>query len=288
MIVAAIVLATLVTEAPPAKVTSADWMPLIQKNEYDKAKRLCTTWLDRGDDTSKAEAHKCLANVELFSVGQHKIRLQGNGRGGGSLGPGYDPEPALRAVEHLDVAVILAPQDITIHQGRLHVLELATMYDRMCTAMEQSIKLYKGPDALGTWIAYPAELIDGGQPKAAEALLLLLEKYYPGDHRVSGDLAALCGLTERDEEALAWAKKAVAAAPGDPVDTWNLARIYDYTGKIDLADAAYQKALPLQSAGYRTQASCTYAEFLEQRKKDLPRACELQRQGGCPTSACRP
>jgi Flp pilus assembly protein TadD len=278
----------MVSAAPAAKASSADWMPLIQSKDFAKARTLCEGWLKATDNSTKAEGHKCLANVELFSAGEHKIRLQGNGQGGGSIGPGYDSEPAQRAVEHLNIAVTLAPQDLSIHQGRLHVLELATMYGRMSAALEQSIKLYKGPDPLDAWVAYPAELIDAGQPKVAEALLLLLDRHYPGDHRVAGNLAALYGLTERDEEALTWAKKAVAAAPNDPVDNWNLARIYDYTGKVDLADAAYKKALPLQTASYRKQASCTYAEFLEQRKKDRTRACEMQRQGGCPTSACGP
>lgn len=284
MLVTAFLIMLAAAPQPSAPVTSADWMPLVRAGDFAKARTNCEGWLKSADDRAKAEAHKCLANVELGEV-QHKLRIEGNGRGGGSIGSGFDEEPALRAVAHLDAAVLLAPQDLSIHQGRLHVLEQASLYERMITAMEQSIGLYKGPDALTAWIAYPARLVRD-QPKPAEALLLLLDKHYPGDHRIAGNLAALYAMAERDEEALAWAKKAVAAAPNDPIDNWNLARIYDYTGKLDLADASYQKALTLLPTEQLGESACVYAEFLEKRKEDGARACKLQREHGCSPSAC--
>lgn len=283
--IAVVVAALLLTADKP--VTSADWMPLVKNRDYAKAKVACEAWLNAPDAGTRAEAHKCLANVDLGAAGEHKMRIEGD-KSGGFIGSGYDAEPALSAIRHLDAAVKLAPQDLSIHQGRLHVLELASMYGQMPAALKESVGLYKGKDALDAWLAYPDELFGRRQFKVAEEFLLILETRYPGDHRVAGDLAAVYGMMERDVEALGWANKAVKLAPNDPIDTWNLARIYDFTGKVELADAAYQRALSLQPPQQLAQSQCAFAEFLEKRRKDAKRACDLQRQAHCPTSACQP
>jgi Flp pilus assembly protein TadD len=203
------------------------------------------------------------------------------------MGPGYDDDSASRAVKHLDQAALLAPQDLSIHQGRLHVLMLAARYEDMARSLRESAKLYKGPDALAAWLGYPSQLFDRRQFKPAIALLLVLNELYPDDHRVAGNMSAAYAMIEEDEEALSWANKAVKLAPDDPIDNWNLARIYDYTGKIALADAAYQKSLALQTGDHRKRSTCVYAEFVQSKKKDSKRACELQKEAGCRTSACQ-
>jgi hypothetical protein len=74
----------------------------------------------------------------------------------------------------------------------------------------------------------------------------------------------------------------LALAPEDPVDTWNLARLYDFTEKLDLADQWYRKALSLESdPGKKREQSCAYARFVEKKLKDSARACKLQ-QASCP------
>jgi len=268
------------------KVTSGDWMPLVRAGEYPKAKSMCEPWLDSEDAVTKAEAHKCLANVELGLAGGAKIRIEGDRKTGGYMGAGYDDETASRAVKHLDQAVLLSPQDLSIHQGRLHVLMLAARYEDMPRALEQSAKLYKGADAVDAWLGYPAELFNRRQFKPAIALLLVLDGLYPDDHRVAGNMSAAYAMLEQDEEALAWATKAVKLTPNDPIDIWNLARIYDYTGKPALADAAYQKSLALQTGEQRKRSTCIYADFVQSRKKDAKKACELQKEAGCPPTAC--
>ncbi len=270
---------------PAAKASPADWVPLVQAKDFAKARALCEGWLAAADDATKAEAHKCLSNVELGAHGEHATRLGGDA-GGGFVGAGYDEPPALRALAHLDAALKLAPGDLSIHQARLHVLLLAAMYDKIVPALEESDLLYAGKDALDAWIATSAQIIQRRQLKVAEGFLLTLEKRHPGDHRVAGNLAAVYGMLEKDRQALEWAQKAVKAAPTDPVDAWNLARIQDYTGQLKKADAGYQRALSLMSPEQKAKNGCLYAEFLLTKRKDWRRACAAQQQYDCEQSAC--
>ncbi|MGB8930100.1 MAG: hypothetical protein WCC48_02490 [Anaeromyxobacteraceae bacterium] len=278
-------LAVILAAEPAAKESPAEWVPLVQARDFERARALCEGWLATGDDATNAEAHKCLANVELGAHGEHAVRLGGDAAGG-FVGSGYDEEPALRALAHLDAALKLAPGDLSIHQGRLHVLLLAAMYDRMIPALEESDRLYTVRDGLDAWIATSAELVQRRELKVAEGFLLTLEKRHPGDHRVAGNLAAVYGMLKRDREALSWAQRAVKAAPDDPIDAWNLARIYDYTGRLEKADAGYRRALPLLPEARRKESACLYAEFLATKRKDWRRACAVQQEHDCEQSAC--
>lgn len=269
------------------KVTSGDWMPLIRGGEYLKARSTCEPWLGSEDAGTRAEAHKCLANVELGLAGGAKTRIEGDRKSGGYMGPGYDEETASKAVEHLDQAVLLAPQDLSIHQGRLHVLMLAARYQDMARALEESAKLYQGRGAMDAWLAHPAELFNRRQFEAAIALLRVLDGLHPDDHRVAGNMSAAYAMLEQDEEALAWATKAVRLAPDDPIDTWNLARIHDYMGRPELADAAYQRSLALQTGEQRKRSTCVYADFVQSKLRDAKKACQLQKEAGCRTFACQ-
>ena len=270
---------------PAATARPAEWGALVRAHDFEKARALCDGWLSSPDAATKAEAHKCLANVELGAHGEHAVRLGGDD-GGGFAAPGYDEAPALRALAHLDAAALLAPGDLSIHQGRLHVLLLAAMYERMIPALLESDLLYPGKDGLDAWLAFSAELFQRRALAAAEAFLLALEKRHPGDHRVAGNLAAVYGMLKRDGEALSWAQRAVKAAPKDPVDAWNLARVLDYMDRLKQADAAYQKALVLQPEAERAKSACLYAEFVVTKLKDWRRACSLQQQHECEQSAC--
>ncbi len=283
----AISLIVALTVVAGSTVTSGDWMPLIRGGEYQRARSVCEPWLASKDAGTRAEAHKCLANVELGLAGGAMVRIEADPKTGGYLGTGYDAEGAGRAVKHLDQAALLEPQDLSIHQGRLHVLMLAARYEDMARSLEESAKAYRGRDAMDAWLAYPNELFQRRQFKPAIALLLVLDRLYPDDHRVAGNLSAAYAMLEQDEEALAWASKAVKLAPDDPIDNWNLARTYDYTGKPALADAAYQKSLALQTGEQRKRSTCIYAEFVHSKKQDRQGACKLQKEAGCPTSACQ-
>ncbi|HSM92620.1 MAG TPA: hypothetical protein VLT47_06985 [Anaeromyxobacteraceae bacterium] len=278
-------LAVVLAADPAARPGPAEWAPLVKARDFGAARALCEGWLSTGDDAAKAEAHKCLANVELDAHGEHAVRLGGDDAAGFSA-PGYDEEPALRALAHLEAAVRLAPGDLSIHQARLHVLLLAAMYERMVAALDESDRLYTGKDGLDAWLASAGELLERRALGAAEPFLLLLEKRHPGDHRVARSLAAAYAMRKRDREALAWAQRAVKTAPKDPDDALTLARVHEQAGRLAQADAAYGKALALLPEPRRAESGCAYAEFLLTKRKDWRRACAAQQEYGCDQTAC--
>src|ERR1700722_1059534 len=115
------------TSAPPTP--EEQWETLIDQNKPDQASTLCTSWTQSPDLHLQVEAQKCLANVALCKGA--RTALNGNEVGGGTLGAGYAPEAVDEALKHLNEGIRLAPQDVTIHEGRLHVLEVAQRYDDM-------------------------------------------------------------------------------------------------------------------------------------------------------------
>jgi len=257
--------------AAGSKVTFADWMPLIQNGDYQKARSLCERWLHADDPRTRAEGHRCLAEVELGVAG---LRSK-------------PKEPATSTVKALDEAVHRSPQDLSVHRARLSTLLGNGRYDELTRDLEESARLYQGRDAMDAWLAYPTELSQQRQFSEAVSLLLVLEKLHPDDRRVARGLSVGYAMLERDEDAIAWGKKAVKLAPDDPVDHWNLARVYDFSGNAALADAEYRRSLALRTGADRKQSTCIYTEFLADRKKDKKRACELQKQAGCPPVACQ-
>ncbi len=134
------------------KESISDWTNLIRANSCDEAKKLCTGFVDSPDAVEKAEAQKCLANVAL--CGHDIVQLQGDDAGGGTMMGGYTPDAVDEALVHLNLGIKLAPQDLSIHMGRLHILEVSGRHLGMVKALDESCGIYKGKDALDAWMAY--------------------------------------------------------------------------------------------------------------------------------------
>ncbi len=266
-----------------AQDTTADqWHKLIDAGNKEAARTLCTGWLKSPDVHTVTEAHKCLANVAL--LGNSVLSIQGNDVGGGYIGPGYTSQAVDEALLHLNEALKLSPQDLSIHQGRLHLLEVSNRYGQMAKALDESCSTYRGPDSLQVWLAYVAELFESGELKPAVELLKVLDKHYPNSHEIIGNFGAVYSMLKEDDNAILYLQRAVELAPDDPIDTWNLARLYDFTGKTELAEQGYQKSLGLkQDPDQRRQNFCLYAEFVEKKLKDVKRACELEK-ANCETT----
>jgi tetratricopeptide (TPR) repeat protein len=259
------------------------WQDLCRSGKCEEARSLCSEWMTSKDTAKLAEAHKCLANVALCGNGD-VLTLQGNDQGGGSLASTYKPEAVDEALGHLNQALKLAPQDLSIHQGRLHLLEISFRYSDMAKALDESCSIYKGTEGVQPWLAYTSELFEDGQFRASLALLEVLNKHYPDSHDVLGNIGAVHSMLKEDEQAIPYLRRAVELAPKDPIDTWNLARTYDYAEKTELADQWYQKALTLEpDSAKRHQSTCIYAGFVEKKLHDSKRACELQRSA-CPAN----
>ncbi len=259
------------------------WQDLLESGKCEEARRLCTPWTDSKAAAQQVEGHKCLANVALCG-GDDVVTLKGNDQGGGTVESGFKPQAVDEALRQLDLALKLAPQDLSIHQGRLHLLEVSSRYLDMAKALDESCNLYKGAEGVDPWLAYTSELFDDKQFRASLTLLEILNKHYPDSHEVLGNMGAMHMMLSEDEQAIPFLHRAVDLAPNDPIDAWNLGRAYDYGEKIDLANQWYQKSLALEpkSSGDDHRA-CIYASFVEKKLHDSKRACELQR-GNCPAN----
>jgi tetratricopeptide (TPR) repeat protein len=275
------VLAIASATASGAKEKQPDWQALVKAGKCKQARTVCGSWIKANDISRQVEGHKCLANA-AFCGAQQIVTLERNDAGGGLMFGGYTREVIDEALVHLNAALKLAPQDLSIHQGRLHVLETSSRYSEMTNALDESCKTYKGPGGADPWIDYTSELFEDKHYQASLALLEVLVKYYPNDHEVLGNLGAVHAALKNDDKAILYLRKALELAPEDFVDTWNLARLYDFTEKLELADQWYRKALGLESdPDKKREQSCAYAGFVEKKLKDSARACELQK-ASCP------
>jgi tetratricopeptide (TPR) repeat protein len=258
----------------------SDWPKLIDQKRCDAAKTLCTNFVDSTNITEQAQAQKCLANVAL--CGHDIIQLEGDDAGGGNLHGGYTQEAVDEALAHLNLGIKLAPQDITIHKGRLYLLEVSGRYDEMIKALDESCSIYEGTDAPDTWLGYAPELMDLRQYNAGLEFMRVLDKHYPNNPDIIANIGGFLLYLKRTDESIPYLQKAVELAPQDSLNAWDLGRAYDYDGQIALADKWYQKSLSLpRDKDQENETPCLYAEFVEMKLDDRPRACTLEKQN-CP------
>ncbi len=254
-----------------------DWTKLIDASKCEEAKKLCTPFVESKVISEQAEAQKCLANVAL--CGNSIIQLQGDDAGGGTIAGGFKPEAVDQALKHLNLGIQLAPQDLSIHMGRLHILEVSVRYEEMVKALDESCGIYKGKDAFDAWMAYAPELADLRQYQVGVDFMKVLDKHYPDNPDVIGNIGAFLNMLKKDDESIPYLQKSAQLAPKDPTNAWDLGRAYDYAGKIELADTWYQKGISMmEDAGQRKQSSCLYAIFVETKLKDRARACAMEKK----------
>jgi tetratricopeptide (TPR) repeat protein len=267
---------------------SGDWKDLLRQGKCQQARSLCAPWIHAPETARMVEGRKCLANVALCE-NPGGIALTGNDAGGGEMGPDFTPQSVDEALMHLSAALKLAPQDVSIHKGRLHILEMSGRFSQMATALDESCSIYKTKDGALEWLDYTAELFEAKHFRAGLELLRVLEKHYPDSHDVLGNIAAMHMALGEFDQGISYLEKALKIAPGDPIDTWNMARAYDLMGKTEQAEQWYPKALALDpDASRRKSNTCLYAEFVEKKLLNTARACELQKTNCAPSeqTAC--
>jgi tetratricopeptide (TPR) repeat protein len=274
------VLAVIFTALPCVAQTGnlSGWQKLItEKKDPDAARTLCTPFENSKIIAEQVEAEKCLANVELW--GADRVKSEKNADGTVDIYDEWEPESVDAALAHLNRGLQLAPQDLSIHQGRLHILEISRRYKDMAKALDESCTIYHGKEVPDVWLAFTAELDDQMQYQAALDLSMILDKHYPNNADIIGNIGAFLDIMMRDAEAIPYLQRALELAPNDPIDTWDLGRAYDYSGQINEADTWYNKALPLMTdPDQKKHSLCIYAEFVEKKLNDRTRACEMQKQ----------
>jgi tetratricopeptide (TPR) repeat protein len=267
----------------------ANWTKLVDAKKCEQATKLCTGFVNSSKISEKVDAQKCLANVAL--CGHESLQVQANDTGGARIGGGYSTDAVDEAIKHLNLGLNLAPQDLSIHKGRLHILESSGRYSEMIKALDDSCSLYKGKDVPREWLPYAAELMDRRQYQAGLDFMKVLDKHYPNSPDVLGNIGAFLSLLTRDSEAIAYLKNAAELAPNDPINAWDLGRAYDSTGNIELADTWYKKGLALQTdEKQRAASNCIYSKFLDQKLHQRELACAIQTKdcGEKDRSACAP
>lgn len=253
------------------------WQALLDSQKIDEADRLCTGWAGSPDLEKRVEAQKCLANIAL-SRGS-RLSLQGNETGGGTLGEGYAPEAVTAALAHLNEGLRMAPQDLTIHQGRLHLLEVAGRYDDMDKALENSIATYKGPGVPAIWLAYAAELGSYGEPTAGLHFSEVLLKHYPNNPDVIGNVGAFYNMLHQTEKGLPYLRRAVELDPADAMDSWNLGWALVRVNQFDEADKWMSRSFDLKTDPQDLrERKCLYGQFLATKRKNEARGCVLVRE----------
>jgi len=259
-----------------AQKSASDWGALLDAKKYSEAETLCTSWTKSTDMQKRVGGEKCLANVAL-AKGQSTAIL-GNDFGGGTLGEGYKPEAIEEALKHLNAGLILAPQDISIHLGRLHILEVSGDFDQMLKALEDSLNVYKGSDARPEFLQYAPELGNMGQAKVGLAFCEIFNTHFPNDHEIIGNLGAFHDMLGEHAQALPYLRKAIELAPTDAMDAWNYGWDLKGAGENAEADKWLQKSFALApSSDEMPDRRCLYARFVETGLKDVVRACKLER-----------
>jgi tetratricopeptide (TPR) repeat protein len=250
------------------------WETLIAQNKPDQASILCTSWTQSSDLHLQVEAQKCLANVALCKGA--RTTVNGNEVGGGTLGTGYTPEAVDEALKHLNQGIRLAPQDVTLHESRLHVLEVAQRYDDMDKALEDSIHTYKGPHVPDIWLAYAPELADDGEPTAGLRFSEILYKYYPDNSDVIGNLGAFYNMLKEWDKGLPYVRRAAEMHPTDPLDTWNLGWTLNHLGQMDEADHWMRISIQLPNQDEQgKERGCLYGQFLVAKRNQKVEGCKF-------------
>jgi tetratricopeptide (TPR) repeat protein len=257
-----------------ARLAFNRWAPLVTSGATEEARALCGSWLDEADRGHHGEAHKCLANI---AIATSRASISGLPKGGeGAVRSPVTRKGVDAAVGHYEAAIAKNPLDPDANVGRVDILVVSGRYREANIALEKSLRTFASREVLDNWFKLLSRFQYAGAAHEGLAYLKVIEKYHPLDHRVVSNLGAFYAMTGNSEEALAYAERAVALDPDDPINKWNLARIYDRQGQLEDADRNYREALAVFGDS-DPKAHCDYVEFVATRLLDTARACEFAR-----------
>src|SRR5262249_55407680 len=146
------ILLTGVGLAGAQELPAPTWEELLEIGRCADAEYLCTGRLSSPEVRQRAEAHKCLALAALCGHGMPSA-------GRHSLGEDFLPGAVDKALGHLSAALKLTPDDLSLHQVRLHLLGISSRYAQLAQALDTSCGMYPSPKGLDTWLQSVSELL---------------------------------------------------------------------------------------------------------------------------------
>jgi tetratricopeptide (TPR) repeat protein len=273
--------------APTLASAVDELQAMFEKAEAAKEKARCEQLVASPKVGAQVDGHVCLAQLALRTDKPIIMPVQ-DSQGQTTMRPVPGDAAANAAIAHLEAARKLEPGKLELHRDLLAVTTRAMRFPALPGEVRESIALVpRGKhDALLDSVLLPAlyALTEDARYEDALAMARVLEPAYPKSNQVASIVGGALLALHRDAEALPYLERAVALAPKDPIDRWNLGLYRARHGKLREADQDLAKAVAFTKPAERRAIGCQYAAFVEQAMKDRPRACELQKTH-CPADA---
>jgi tetratricopeptide (TPR) repeat protein len=275
------------TLAPSLGRASDDFQAMFERREAEKEKVRCEQLVREREAEKQVEGHTCLAHLVLAA--DKPIQMPVRDRHGKTSLRSVPSDPATTAaLGHLRAARKLAPGRILLHKEILSLTRRAMRLRELPDEYRQCIALVPRDQrsALLDQALLPSmyALTEDARHEEALAVGRVLEKEYPRNNQVVSNVGGALMSLGRDAEALRYLERAVALAPKDAVDRWNLGQYRGRQGKYREADQDFTKAVSLATKPEeKAELGCRHASFVLEALKDRRRACDLQKKH-CPAS----
>jgi tetratricopeptide (TPR) repeat protein len=286
-----LVVALAVVAAPAARAEDA-LQAMFERREAERERARCEALVRTSDVDRQVEGHTCLARRILDDDTPIATPVM-NRHGKTSTRRVPSDAAATAALGHLRAARRLRPGKIELHRDVLALTTRSLRLLELPGEVKESLALAPRSrrDALLEKALLPTmnDLAEDARYEVALAVGKVVEREYPRSNQVASNVGGALLSLGRDAEALPYLERAVALAPGDPVDRWNLGQYRGRHGQLREADRDFAKAVSLaKKPEERDALGCRHASFVLLELKDRARACSLQEKH-CPQgvrSAC--
>lgn len=251
------------------------WRSLIKNDKFSRAEMLCKNWLSAKNTMAYVQAHRCLAKVESIKAIQIYQRKNEAGEQGEKPAKQILEQHLKRAFKHMDIVMKNAPNDLGLYRDRINLLNALGRQRQALDYLDETIVFIKKTSTLDHWLRIVDKLDKEKRYVLALKYLSVLDKHYHGDYKIIAKIASVL-MSKGDEiGAIVYLRKAAVMSPRDPMNYIFLARNYELTGKIVLAEKNYMRVMDLRPT--KTQR-CEYGLFLRRYNRKFIEGCKLQRQ----------
>lgn len=251
------------------------WRGLIKNNKVGRAELLCKNWLSAKNTLAYVQAHRCLAKVESIAAIHIYQRKDETGERGEKPAKEILEQHLKKAFKYMDIVMKNAPNDLGLYRDRIDLLNALGRHQEALDYLDETIVIIKKTSSLDYWLRIVDKLDKEERYALALKYLSVLDNHYPGDYKIVAKIASVL-MSKGDEiGAIVYLRKAAVMSPRDPMNYIFLARNYELTGKITLAEKNYMRAMSLKST--KTQR-CEYGLFLRRYGRKMVEGCKLQRK----------